>query len=82
MLHDPVVHCGVECAGAHLVPQPPQLFVSLPSVLISQPSDSVPLQSTHPDAQPVIVQAPLAHNVLVLATLHECVQIPQLLLST
>jgi hypothetical protein len=43
--HVPAAHTALAFANEQCRPQPPQLFVSLAAIAVSQPSPALPLQS-------------------------------------
>jgi hypothetical protein len=74
--HAALTHSGVPLGTAHATPQPPQ-FASSVSVLTSQPSAGLALQSSNPALQSAIAQAPAAQLGVPLATAHAVPQPPQ-----
>jgi hypothetical protein len=73
-----LLQMGVALAGAHVVPQPPQLLTSF-VVLTSQPSVASPLQSAKPVLHMATLHIELAHPALALFTTQTLLQALQLL---
>lgn len=76
----PAEQVGLALLLPHTLPHDPQFETLLPR-LISQPSESKPLQSAHPALQLAMAQVPLSHLAVAWASRHTLPQEPQLLTS-
>jgi hypothetical protein len=77
--HVPDAHVAMALAKRHTMLHPPQLLVSVPRTLVSQPLAGTPSQSAKPAVQPPTTQRPATQAfTLVLARLHTVPQAPQL----
>ncbi len=74
----PAVQVAVAFANTHRLPQPPQLFRSVPRTLVSQPVLAIASQSADPAAHAPIAHAPAMHAcVATPASMHALGQLPQ-----